>query len=247
MGHYHDLSDDFYVNMNLNTEMDLPQTRETILHYYEQLRKQYPSMRNFYCRERSEFVLEEEKDDGCYRWAAIESRRLSTGQVNPGTVEEALRLHELALEMAPYCLSVSPLDCESLNVMLGFDFTYRGNHNQLLVDVLGVPPALERLAELPGATILGSEPSLQLSLDADCRTQCRLSVEPRTSAFHVRTGEYPEEQLSVYLTARRYGSLDAGQTYVSAMRRLAELCLELVDGYLADSVLRPLQQAIAMK
>lgn len=247
MGHYQGLSDDYYINLNLNTEMDLPQSRETVLHFFEQLQKQYPSMRNFYCRERGEFVLEEEKECGAYRWAAIEARRISSGQVNPATVEEALRQHELLLELAPYCLSVSPLDCESLNVMFGFDFTYRGNHNELLVEVLGVAPALERLAELPGATVLGSEPCLQLSLDADCRTQCRLSVEPRTSAYHVRTGDYPEEQLSVYLTTRRYGSLDPGETYVSAMRRLAETCLELVDGYIAESVLRPLQQAIAMK
>jgi hypothetical protein len=247
MSHFEVLSDDFYVNMNLHTEMDLPQSREAVLHYYEQLQKQYPSMRNFYCRERGEYVLEEEKERGSYRWAAIEQRRISSGHVNPASVEEALRLHELSLELAPYCLTVSPLDCESLNVMFGFDYTYRGNHNELLVEVLGLPPALERMAEFPGATVLGSEPCLQLSLDADCRTQCRLSVETRTSAYHVRTGDYPEEQLSVYLTTRRYGSLDPGETYVSAMQRLAELCQDLVDGYLADSVLRPLQQAIAMK
>ena len=101
------------------------------------------------------------------------------------------------------------------------------------------------MAEIPGATVLGSEPCLQLALDADCRTQCRLSVETRTGAYHVRTGDYPEEQLSVYLTTRRYGSLDPGETYVSAMRRLAEICTT-GGSYVADSVLRPLQQAIAM-
>ena len=44
------LSDDFYVNMNLNTEMELPQSRETVLHFFEQIQKKYPSMRNFYSR-----------------------------------------------------------------------------------------------------------------------------------------------------------------------------------------------------
>jgi hypothetical protein len=84
-------------------------------------------------------------------------------------------------------------------------------------------------------------------LDTDCRVQCRLSVETRTSAYHVRTGEYPEEQLSVYLTARRYGSLEAGETYVSTMQKLAGVCKELVDNYMIDNVLRPLQQAIAIR
>ena len=64
----------------------------------------------------------------------------------------------------PYALTVTPLDCESLNVMFGFDFTYRGNHNQLLADALGVVPAFERLTEIPGASIVGHEPSLQLAL-----------------------------------------------------------------------------------
>ena len=103
------------------------------------------------------------------------------------------------------------------------------------------------MLEIPGATVLGSEPSLQLALDAECRTQCRLSVETRTAAYHVRTGEYPEDQLSVYFTARRYGSLDPGETFVSAMQRLASICTELVDSYVVENVLRPLQQAIAIR
>jgi hypothetical protein len=102
------------------------------------------------------------------------------------------------------------------------------------------------MLEMPGATILGVEPAIQFALDEDCRTQCRLSVEARTTAYHVRTKEFPEEQLSVYFTVRRYGSLDQGETFVSAMERLAETCQEIVDNYLVDNVLRPLQQAIAI-
>jgi hypothetical protein len=63
----------------------------------------------------------------------------------------------------------------------------------------------------------------------------------------VRTGEYPEEQLSVYFTARRYGSLDAGESYLSAMERLAEICRDIIDSYVVDNVLKPLQETIAIK
>ncbi len=35
-------SDDFYLNLTLNAEMELGQTRESALHYFEQLRKKYP-------------------------------------------------------------------------------------------------------------------------------------------------------------------------------------------------------------
>jgi len=246
MGRYQAYSDDYYVNMNLNTEMELPHSRETVLHFFEQVKKHYPTMRNFYSRERGEFVLEEDKDGGDYRWTSIESRRICSGSVNPASVEEAMKQHALVLDMIPYALSVSPLDCESLNVMYGFDFTYRGNHNQLLVDALGVVPAFDKLSQIQGATILANEPSIQFALDEECRTQCRLSIETRTSAYHLRTKEFPEEQISVYFTARRYGSLEGGETYVSAMNKLAEICHEIVDGYVVENVLRPLQQTIAI-
>lgn len=247
MSGYSALSDDFYVNMNLNTEMDLPQNRETVLHFFEQIQKKYPSMRNFYNRERSEFVLEEDKDRGNYRWATIEPRRVCSGYVNPGSVEEALEQHHLVLDMVPYSLSVSPLDCESLNVMFGFDFTYRGNHNELLAEALGLVPAFEKMTEIAGASVICNEPSIQFALDEECRHQCRLSIETRTGAFHVRTSEYPEEQLSVYLTTRRFGSLDPGETFTGVFEHLTKTCQDLIDNYVVDHVLRPLQQTIAIK
>jgi hypothetical protein len=247
MSRYGSYSDDYYINMNLNTEMDLSQNRETVLHFFEQIQRSYPSLKNFYSRERGEFVLEEDKDRGAYRWASLEPRRVSSGQVNPGSFEEAIKQHALVLDMVPYALSISSLDCESLNVMFGFDFTYRGNHNELLAEALGIVPAFEKLSQIQGATLVGHEPSIQLAFDNECRTQCRLGVETRTSAYHIRTGEFPEEQLSVYLTARRYGSLEPGETFVDAMNRLANLCKDLVDNYVVENVLRPLQQAIAIR
>ena len=59
MNRYSSLCDDFYVNMNLSTEMELPHSRETVLHFFERIQKKYPTMRNFYCRDRGDFVLEE--------------------------------------------------------------------------------------------------------------------------------------------------------------------------------------------
>jgi hypothetical protein len=63
----------------------------------------------------------------------------------------------------------------------------------------------------------------------------------------MRTKEFPEEQLSVYFTARRYGSLETGETYVAAMNRLSEICRDVVDNYVVENVLRPLQQTIAIR
>ena len=192
-------------------------------------------------------MLEEDKDRSQYRWATVENRRLCSGQVNPTTIEQALEQHRLVLELAPFMLSVSPLDCEALDLLFGFDFTYRGNHNQLVAEALGVNPSMERLLEVPGGSVINFEPSLTLSLDEGCRRQVRVSVENRTNAFQIRTGEYPEEQISVYVTARQYGSLNPDETFVQAVDQLAQVCQDVVDNYVVESVLRPLQRTIALR
>lgn len=247
MNPYNSLCDDFYVNLNLSTEMELPTNRETILHFFERIRKAYPTMRNFYCRERGDFVLEEDKEKGSYRWCTIEPRRVCSGFVNPGDVREALAQHRLVLDLAPYHLSVSPLDCEALDLLFGFDFTYRGNHNQVVTEALGLNPALERMADLPGATVINHEPSLTIALDEECRLQCRISLETRTNAYHVRTGDYPEEQISVYVTARQYGSLGSEGSFASTLDELAKVCQGIVENHVVDAVLQPLARAIAAK
>ncbi len=247
MNPFGSFGDDFYVNMTLNTEMPLPSNRESILDFFGRIQKQYPSMRNFYCREKGDFVLEEDKGQGHYRWATVDQRRICSGFVNPPTLEEALAQHRLILELAPYMLSVSTLDCEALDLLFGFDFTYRGNHNGLVADALGISTPLENMAEQMGGQVINYEPSLTLALDEDCRMQCRMNIETRTNAFQVRTGEFPEEQLSVYVTARQYGSLDPDSTYIESLNRLNHTCEEMIESHVMDNVLRPLAREIAMR
>jgi len=122
MSDYSNLADDFYFNMNLNTEMALPAARETILGFFERVQKNYPTMRNFYTRESGDFVLEEDKEQGQYRWISIESRRVCSGYVNPPTIDAAMEQHKLVLELIPYMLSVSPLDCEAARLYDGVRF-----------------------------------------------------------------------------------------------------------------------------
>lgn len=239
-------SDDFYINMNLATELDLPQNRESVLHFFEQVRRRFPEMANFYSREKSEYVLEEEKERGAYRWVSSEPRRLNSGTVNPESIESAFELHRTILELVPYELSITPLDCESLSVMFGFDFGYRGNHNEILTQAIGVAPALEKLISQPYGKVLSNEPSIQFSLDEECRTQCRVSFESRTTAYQVRTGEYSEDQLSVYMTVRRFDSLGPNEAFHTEFSRLAALGRDLIDEFLVGNVLRPLQEAISL-
>ena len=244
---YGSLADDMYMNVNLATEMELQGHRETVLHFFECVRKKFPTMRKFHARDKRDFVLEEDKEQGRYRWVAVEPRRFCSGHVNPASIEDALDQHRFLLDLAPALLSMSPLDCEAIDVLFGFDFAFRGNHNSLLAEALGPGPALEGLGDVPGSKLINYEPSLTIAVDEECRTQVRVSTETRTNAFQVRTGEFAEEQLSVYVTARQYGSLEGGETYVDTVERLAQLAQDVIENCVVEQVLRPLARTIALK
>lgn len=245
MNRFSHLATDFYSNMHLNTEMPLPNSREAVLEFFGRVQKSYPSMRNFYTRDNGDFVMEEDKDQPHHRWLSLEPRRICSGFVNPPDTADAEEQHRLILELVPYMLTVSPLDCEALDYMMGFDFTYRGNHDLLVAKALGCSPAFEHLPKLPGATVLNFEPSMTISLDEPCRLQARLMVETRTNAYHVRRDEFPEEHISVYFTVRQYGSMEHDASFAERLLQLRQKCEELMEEFVIDEVLLPLSQAIA--
>ncbi len=245
MNRFENLATDFYANMHLNTEMPLPNTREAVLDLFGRVQKSYPTMRNFYTRENGDFVMEEDKDQSHHRWISLEPRRICSGFVNPPDLDTAAEQHALILDLVPYMLSVSPLDCEALDYMMGFDFAYRGNHDMLVAKALGCSPAFERLPEIDGATMLNFEPSMTISLDESCRMQARLMVETRTNAYQVRRDEFAEEAISVFFTVRQYGSMEHDSSFAERLTQLQAKCEELMDAFVIDEVLVPLNQAIA--
>ena len=115
-GRYGDFADDFYVNVNLNTEMELPSQRETVLGFFEQLKKQFPQMENFYSREKGEYVLEEKKENGAYRWATVEAKRVCAGYVNPPTFEDATAQQQVIAELLPYQSGVNQFEAVSIHL-----------------------------------------------------------------------------------------------------------------------------------
>ena len=247
MNGYSSDADDYYVNVNLNTEMELPSSRDTVLHYFEQMRKAFPDLSNFYTRESGDLVLEGDKEQDSYRWLAIEPRRLCSGHVNPQTLEDAYRQHEMVLDLAPHLLTISVLDCEALDVMFGFDFTFEGNHDEVVAEALGVGPALEGLFDVPGARVINFEPSLTLMLDETCRLQARLSVETRTNAYQVRTGDFPDDQISVYFTVRQYWGNGPAVSFVDSFRRQRDVGEDALQRVVIPKIIRPLAQAIASR
>jgi hypothetical protein len=247
MNPYSSLCDDFGVYVYLNTKMKLPSRREAVLHFFDSLQKTFPAMTDFECRENGEYVLEEDRDLGSYRWVTLESKRFCSGYVNPPTVEAADVHHERVLEVAPFHLDFSPLDCEALDVLFAFDFMYTGNHDEVVAEALGLNSTLESLLQMPGSRVLNYEPSLMLSLDDACRLQCRLNVETRTNAYQIRTGHFPEAPISVYFTVRQYWGRQNSKTFIESYHYQRKTCQELVDAHILPAVIRPLAQAITNK
>lgn len=247
MNRYVNEADDFYVNMNLNTELELPSSRETVLHFFEQMRKAFPELRNFYTREGGDLVLEGDKEAGHYRWLAIEQRRLCSGHVDPESPADAYRQHEMVLDLAPHLLTISLLDCEALDVMFGFDFNYVGNHDELVAEALGVGSGMDGLLDMSGTRVINFEPTITVAMDDTCRLQCRFSIETRTNAYQIRTGEFSDDQLSVYFTVRQYWGNGPERSFVESFRRQCAIGEEIVEEKIIPRIVRPLAAAIASR
>jgi hypothetical protein len=244
---YSSVCDDFSVCAYVNTKMELPTNRETVLHFFNSVQKTFPTMIDFDAREGNEFVLEEERAGGSYRWAGLEPRRFTAGYVNPPTLEDADALHERLLEMAPYHLDIGPINCEAFDVLFLFELGYAGNHDELVAEALGLNQTFDGLLNMPGARILGCEPSWMLALDETCRLQCRMNIETRTSAYQIRTNQFPEAPISVYFTVRQYWSRQGQRPFVDAYRQQRKLAQQIVDSHLIPAVIKPLQLTIGNK
>jgi hypothetical protein len=131
--------------------------------------------------------------------------------------------------------------------LFAFDFLFNGNHDEVVAEALGVNSTLENLMQLPGSRVINFEPSLMLALDDPCRLQCRLSVETRTNAYQIRTGQFPDAPISVYFTVRQYWGRQPFKTYGESYRNQRKLCQEMVENHIVPAVVRPLAQAIAAK
>jgi hypothetical protein len=204
-------------------------------------------MTDFDSRESGDFVLEQDREQGQYRWITLERHRICSGYVNPPSFDDVDRQNEIVLEMAPYHLDFSPLDCELLDVAFTFNFVYGGNHDEVVAEALGLNTTLESLLQLPGSKVLEYKPLITLALEDGCRLQCLLSVETRTNTYQVRTGQYPETPISVFFTVRQYWGRQGSMSLAESYRTQRQTAQEMVERHVIPAVLKPLSETIANK
>lgn len=242
---YGTFCDDFYVNLRLGTQMKLPTSRDTLLHFFEQTQKAYPTMTRFRRGGEGEFSIEEDRSTPTYRWLSVEPTRLSAGHVNPEELEDAAQLHRMVLDQAPHALGISPVEIDYMDVLFGFDLEFTGNHDEVVASALLGDAPMACLFDIGAGKPLDFQPKTTVALTEDCRLQARLEVVTRTGSYEVRTGDFDEDVISVYLVIRQYwGNRREGATpalFDELLARADEITCERI----VPQVLQPLSALIS--
>ncbi|MDP6545515.1 MAG: hypothetical protein QGH60_16135 [Phycisphaerae bacterium] len=238
-------ADEFFVNVNLQTNLALPTNRETLLQFYEAIQREFPSMTLLYQRETGESVLEANREQGHYLWMELHNNRLTAGHFNPQAADETYRLHHWLLEHSVYFLGIGGLDVELLDVMFGFNLDYLGNRDEIVAQSLMGDSALGALASESNTGCIECEPSMVISLDDDCYLQARISLETRSSDYQVRTGRYDNEPISVYFTVRRMPTPGVIMKMNESLTRQCEICEDICRRIVIPKIIHPIAVAIA--
>lgn len=240
--------DEFYVTSRLYLRLDLEPSRETILHFFERVRREFPLMSKMRRQDDGAVVLEDADTGGdSRRYVRLDSDGLRFGTHNPEDLDEIAALADCVLAQAPSHLTITDLDVDHLEIVFGFDLDYRGNHDELVAEALfSENPVFSNLAgsELQ---VVDCQPFWGVSLTPDCETQAYVEVKSRTSTFEVRTGEYERAPLTVYTTARRYWGLGPRAGLVDIHGELLSACGQFAAERVIPHIVQPLAQAIASR
>ncbi len=244
---YGSLCDDFYLDMYLNTELDLPAQRDTILAFFEQIQKHFPSMGCFYRRENNEYCLEESRDRNRYRWVTTETDCIGSGVVNPVNFEDAYQQDKIVLDLVPYMLGVSHLDIKSLDVVFGMDFNYAGSHDEVIAEAVG-SGAFNCFSDLPSAKPINFSPSIIVALSEDHRLQARINVESVTGTYDPwKKTEAAEEAISLSFAIRQYPSGAEKFDVLKSFEQQCRLAEELMAEKIIPNFVRPINNVITQK
>lgn len=240
------LCDEFSVSTRVLFKLPLDPSRETMLHFFEQIRKGYPRLTRLRRRDDGGLVLEEENGEGAEtrRYIRIEPNSLKFGTYGPPSASSVRQFGEKLLGQAPYHLSLSELDYDYMDVVFNFDLEYRGNHDELVAETLFADHPLVRAMAGDGQQIIDCQPFLGVSLGPDCERQVFVELKGRTSTFELRSGEFEASPLSVQVTARRYWGFGQLPPLVETYKDLLATAEQFAAERVVPHVIKPLAAAI---
>ncbi len=241
--------DDFHVAARLFLKLDLATQRETVLHFFDSVKREFPGMRRLRRRDDGTLILEENATDGgTRRWLRLDDAAVRLGYHNPPSPDDARRFGRVVLKMAPFHLTLGELDYDHLEVVYEFDLEYRGNHDQLVADALYGDGPLASLFSCESVHhTIDVQPFLGMSVSEHCDMQVYIEVKSRTSTFEVRTQQFETQPLSVFLTVRRYWGFTETGSLEEAHTDMTECADEWAADRVVPLVVNPLAQAIASR
>lgn len=237
------LCNDFYINQKLSLKLDLPADRETLLHLFDRVRKSVPSMDRLR-RYQAELVMESSRKEPEYRWLALRRNNIRTGHVNPQSMEEGFSLHKLLLELAPYNLTVSPLDVDYLELLFGFDLECTANHDEVVYDALFAHSPVAPLMQVKGARTIDVQPVFGMSLGEKGDTQCTFEVRTRPKTRRGKAGRFRDDPISIFLTMRKYGPIHDIAELPQMLTQLGDKAQQLAAEQLIPHLLTPIARQI---
>jgi len=245
MNSFGTLCSDFYVNQKISLSLDMPKMKETASELFDRVRREIPEFERIRPFD-NELALETAEIDGRYQWIGLRAQSISSGVVNPVELDDAYKLHRLLLELAPYYLSLTPLDVEYIELIFGFDLPAQENRNAVVMQSLLANTPLASLADEGMETLLDVQPRIGFALNEACDLQAFVEVKTRTTAAEAATQVFQDEPISVFLTVRRNGPLHTVDEFVSTFGRLAGHIEHIAEHRVIPDVVIPLHQAIGI-
>jgi hypothetical protein len=244
--------DDFCVTGRLFLKLDLDPERETVLHFFERIGREYPALRRMRRRRGRSLILEEGDPDDILgesrRWIRLDPQSVRFGYFEPPSRQACRRFGQFLFDQAPAHLTLSHLDIDRLDVVYSFEMEYRGNHDRLVAETLFADhPMAQFLMGEEAAHTIDCQPYFGIALRPECEIQAYLEVKGRTSTFELRTGEFEPQLLSVQLTVRRYWGFSRPPELGAALVELLDAADELAARRAIPLVVNPLAQAIASR
>ncbi len=246
------LCTDFYINQKLALKMDLPTGRETVLDLFDRIRKFRPGMSRFH-RYDGELALESAQRDGQYDWVALRQTAARSGTVNPESLADAYQLHRLLLEVAPFYLSISPLDVDYLELMFGFDLEAPGNHDDIVFEALFAESPLGRVVDSNRLVAVDVQPYFTFALDPERKVQVNFEVKTRaTESECVEEAPGPsegrlEEPISVFLSLRPVGPIASVEDLPKIFETLASAAEQFANERVIPHLIMPINKAISSR
>src|SRR5206468_4822833 len=110
--------------------------------------------------------------------------------------------------------------------------SFSGNHDEIIAESLLAESPLMSIAEESGAKAVDIQPTVTFALSDDCRLQARIDVVTRTNSYQVRTGDYSDDCISVYLILRRYWGDRPKLPLETLMEQMASRAETLCENYI---------------